>query len=632
MPSLRLEKTTLETYIPGTPGSPGSPGQPYLPPRQVVENITVCSFVPYTQAELQAIYRSYGISYVNAGPPTYEWVPVFPSGISSISVPTGRTVCNTVSRVVNVPAQPYVAPTPAVPSTPAQTLFDFQLGWNARARSIEPIERSGSFTFRIPSSVVGVIVGLSPAPRDINFADIRWGFRVTQGQLSAVENGVDVQSFGAADSADELTIERLRASRQIVYRINGTAVRTVSNDPSPMYLTAALYSGGDAVYDAELSEFEDGYGEEYLEPIQAFGGTEAYGIGAETMLPMTAEGSALNDGTGYAELLPMQAYGSDAGGYAIAIESMSPMTAEGEGIEELSYAIAAELMQPLQAVGSGLTGTVGGAAEEMLPIAVSAAATADLYGQAIETMSPMVDYGENYGLDTEATMFSIIYGVDGQQPNPEVFVVMTSGMQLVSLVTTQTLVSADALSVVTATTPTTIQQQIEAVLESFMRATPSLGDPGAIEQRSVWALSLDAMGSTRYEQYDFNSFAEVNGRYFGMRADGLYLLQGPNDSGEKIAARVNLGRPNMGELSRKGLPYVYIGAASDGTLVLKVIADGRAYYYRASGQGSEVKTHRFTPGLGLRATNYELEIQNSDGGAFDLASIEFVPVNLSRRI
>lgn len=123
-----------------------------------------------------------------------------------------------------------------------------------------------------------------------------------------------------------------------------------------------------------------------------------------------------------------------------------------------------------------------------------------------------------------------------------------------------------------------------------------------------------------------------DGRYFGMRADGLYLLQGEDDNGRKIPARVNLGRPNMGDLSRKGLPYVYVGAASNGVLVLKVVADGRTYYYRASSDSAEVRTHRFTPGLGLRATNYDLEIQNDDGGAFDMASIEFVPVKLSRRI
>ena len=45
-----------------------------------------------------------------------------------------------------------------------------------------------------------------------------------------------------------------------------------------------------------------------------------------------------------------------------------------------------------------------------------------------------------------------------------------------------------------------------------------------------------------------------------------------------------------------------------------------------------LKAHRFELGKGLRASYYDTTIMNDGGTAFDLAEIEFFPLELSRKL
>ena len=149
---------------------------------------------------------------------------------------------------------------------------------------------------------------------------------------------------------------------------------------------------------------------------------------------------------------------------------------------------------------------------------------------------------------------------------------------------------------------------------------------------TVWTLNLDSDGSTRYENYDFNSFAEINGKYYGAKSDGVYLLRGADDDGEAIDSLVNFGNLSFGSINRKAMPYLYAGMSSDGKLVLKVEADGQTFLYTARDSTAMQKAHRFELGRGLQASYYDLEIQATGGQAFDLATIEFHPIELKRRL
>jgi hypothetical protein len=95
----------------------------------------------------------------------------------------------------------------------------------------------------------------------------------------------------------------------------------------------------------------------------------------------------------------------------------------------------------------------------------------------------------------------------------------------------------------------------------------------------TWVVNMDTKASTRYEQFDFNSFAFVDGHYFGAQQDGVYLLEGDDDHGDPIRASINFGLQNFGTSLMKHVPDVYVGVASDGRLVLKVKSDAETYFY-----------------------------------------------------
>lgn len=605
----RLEKITRKTFIPGTPGSPGEPGRPYSPARTVTEVQRVCTYVPYAEVN--------GATIVNGQPVPTLYPPVYN--------------CRDVFVQRQVPAQSYIPPTPPVPASPSQTLYDYQFGWNSRARSRVAMLGDGVFSFRVPADSIGVMVGLVPQadpPRVAGYIDLRWSFYVSRGRVRIYEDGQEVQDLGAYPNARLALRRRLG---QIVYLIDGVEVRTAPNQSVPLVLAAALYSGGDSVDDADYKAEAGGTGAGVIAPLQAISGTQPYAFGEGVMAPLTSGAASANRGSGAASFLALIGLAGDAGGYAQGAGVMLPLEGEGEGAEVIPpYAVGGGYFGVMISAGTGLTGTVGRSSSVMAPMI--GLGSKGPYAEARASMPPLAAFGENIRPATEALMVSLMFAKQPMVGQAALVVVMNSRFGIEHLLAVQAIEIASVDSSITFDGTQLTSQQIEVLLQSVMRASVNVGDPTAIEGRSVWVLSLDAMGSTRYEGYDFNSFAEVNGRYFGMRADGLYLLQGQDDNGKGIPARINLGRPNMGSLDRKGLPYVYVGAASDGALVLKVVADGRTYYYSASSSSDEVQTHRFTPGLGLRATNYELEIQNDHGGAFDLASIEFVPVKLSRRI
>jgi hypothetical protein len=148
----------------------------------------------------------------------------------------------------------------------------------------------------------------------------------------------------------------------------------------------------------------------------------------------------------------------------------------------------------------------------------------------------------------------------------------------------------------------------------------------------VWVVNTDTSASTRYEQFTFNSYAVVDGTCYGARDDGIYRLEGDDDAGQPIRASINFGKQNFGGTTLKRVPTAYIGTTSSGVLVMKVIAEDETYLYTARDASEHLQTQRFDFGKGLRANFFEFELYNGAGEDFDLASVEFVPVALSRRI
>lgn len=157
-------------------------------------------------------------------------------------------------------------------------------------------------------------------------------------------------------------------------------------------------------------------------------------------------------------------------------------------------------------------------------------------------------------------------------------------------------------------------------------------------QMIAWTLNTESRGVTRYTNYPFNSFAKIGGHYYGAHSGGLAKIGGPDDMGEPIKARIRLGMSDFGDRRIKSFSEVFIGVATNGQLLLKTIyvdettgEKNMAIYKVAARPAAAARETRAKVGRGMKAVDWDFELENVDGADFDLQSIEFNPTTTTRR-
>lgn len=606
----QLAKEIKRTYVPAQAGFPGDPGQPYQPARWAKIRVRECGY-SYTStlgeagSSVGGIGGSGGTTGTGYGPTTYG--------------------CKTVTRTVFIPEQPERPAIPPRKPTKEQTLLDYQIGWNAKGHSVEAVSGNGAFKFRVPRSTTGAVVGMSKSPRDAGYNDIAYGFFVQSGVVSVIESGQVIGDFGAHPNA---TLKITRLNGQILYDIDGSVVRTRRNDPAPLFLSASLYTGGDSVDDAELLGVAATLGS-FL-PMAGHAGDALPSQAVGSLPAMTGESGSYAFGGATGSFHPMTGVAADASGYATASGSFASMTGEAGAYALVpAYAFADGEMMPMTGAAQGVMHIVGEAEGEFSALIGLSSQT--FYAQAVGSFVPMAGAADATEGPNQALIFSAMDPVDTVTATSTLFALIDSEMNIVGLFTVTSTETAQLMSSLNLSDDFALVQTLRAAIESWMEANANAFDPSASAVRDVWVYHMDANGSTRYEGYDFDGFAKVGDAYYGIKPDGIYRLEGPDDNGTQVPARVNFGNLSFGTMARKALPYVYVGMASNGDTYLKVTADGQTYTYRVRDNTELMKAHRYELGRGLRASFYDIELV-ADGTVFDLHNIEFQPIELNRRL
>ncbi|OHD21345.1 MAG: hypothetical protein A2Y38_16555 [Spirochaetes bacterium GWB1_59_5] len=144
---------------------------------------------------------------------------------------------------------------------------------------------------------------------------------------------------------------------------------------------------------------------------------------------------------------------------------------------------------------------------------------------------------------------------------------------------------------------------------------------------TTYAVNAETGASTRYADYGFDSFCKgPDGKYYGIKADGLYLLEGTAD------AVIDFGDLDFGTSAHKALAAAYVSGSSAAPLVMTITQGGDSYEYPAKTCSDTIDTHRFDTAKGLKSNYFGVKIGNQDGGDFTIDAAELVPVQLSRRI
>ena len=620
MPANTLLKTRTSTYVPGTPGVVGSPGTPYLPARQYTTMETQCSYLPDLAAlAAQGITRT----WTNPGYSEGGWVYNLPPGMTGISVPYVYQ-CVQVPRTVFAPEQAYVPPTPAIPATASKVITDFNLGWNSRARSIAAYPGAMEATFKVSRSVSGAVVGLNTRYSQTGYADIQFAFYLSQGVAKVVEAGVHVATPGAYTGDTVFKVRRLRGKVQ--YFMDGVQVREVANDSAPAHLDAALYSGDDSVYDPTIAGLSVGDG--VLQALEGIGGNTAYGTSAGRLQPLAGGGRTASRGDN--TLSSLTGLGGDYP-YAEGRGVLPILAAAGQGSGLApGYALSDGVLVPLTGNASGLTGGIGSGAGVLA--AIDGLASEGPYGESMGMLSGLTGWGRGLSASEKTLLSLFSFGTAGSAVSPAagMVLVLNSSLTAASVLTLDRSALLAFMSAATAATPFAAAGQFALALLTQLRSTSlqALLDTPT----DVWVMNLETGGFTRYEGFDFTSFAKVGGAYYGCKPDGIYALDGDTDAGEPIRAMVSFGKQNFGTSASKRVTNAYVGASGAGRLFLKVLAEGQEYTYAQRSYDEHIQTQRFDIGKGLRVNWLEFELYNADGEDFELASVEFAAVPLSRRI
>lgn len=139
-----------------------------------------------------------------------------------------------------------------------------------------------------------------------------------------------------------------------------------------------------------------------------------------------------------------------------------------------------------------------------------------------------------------------------------------------------------------------------------------------------YAMNTGTKAVTTYSDWDFTSVS----RCFGTKVDGIYKT----DTTDAVAATVNFGLQNFGTEKLKAIPALYLGMTSTQALNMRVKTPIHDYTYASRSSGTDLKIQRISPGKGLKANWFELELSNTNGADFTLASVSTAQVTSTRRI
>lgn len=153
---------------------------------------------------------------------------------------------------------------------------------------------------------------------------------------------------------------------------------------------------------------------------------------------------------------------------------------------------------------------------------------------------------------------------------------------------------------------------------------------------AAWVMNAETKAASKFLNYPFNSFAEVNGVLYAASQDGIYQVTGDDDEGTNIDARIESGLLDFGVSYLKRITDAYIGYASDGTVVLKMVStyggQKRELVYTLREQTStSAREGKLKLARKTKALFWKFELLNSDGASLELDAIRFLPLITSRR-
>lgn len=627
-----------------------SPARVARPAGTEVTQVPFCGFYPLTA--LLSAYNSRGrlvggLPFVDeldeelitlTGP--VEVRDAYYAGGTLPSSGTTGFICGAYSKSVD---------TPAVSASEAVYLQPPAAGWNAAAVSVQAFYNNGRARFRVQAGgkfMVGLSNNLDPTELGVNRKFIGWyidddlaspRLRGYGDEGSLTSGALGDGTYVPFDDTVVYTVELLNGR---MYFRRADRSNTSYSYPLPLgfdtpdvwMLSAVIWEPGTWVEGIEVvqsnmtdSSNESTNGE--LPAMRGGGGQGTPRAQSEGALPrMIGSGrNATRGGTSTPRML------TNASDYVLGwSESTLPSmrVASQEELIAVGPPRANVRTKPMLGSGYSLVGEVGRGAV-VLPVTIGRASEGNRGEAATALPSPRtIAWALAEG---EVQMHSFYSGVSAMTAPTEYLVVMDSAGVVTTVIGVTLVLDGGVSSTATLADSYTLSATLEALMNS--RALVGADAPADGEPSEVWAVSMAEMpASSTFENFAFTSFGVVAGQAYGVREDGLFMLDGDTDDGAPIRASVSFGKQDFNSKTLKHMSRAYIGASAAGKMYLKIIAEGNEYIYAARDASSELQQQRFDVGRGIKGNYFTFELFNKSGGAFELDNVTFVAADFKRRI
>lgn len=137
---------------------------------------------------------------------------------------------------------------------------------------------------------------------------------------------------------------------------------------------------------------------------------------------------------------------------------------------------------------------------------------------------------------------------------------------------------------------------------------------------------------TSYTNFPFDRILRYGSSYYGIAADGLYLLDGTTDDSEDITYAVKTCIDDFGVPEKKTMVSAYFSGRVGQSMTVSLHAgeDGSETYSFSTPRGQAAQNHRQKFGRGVKNRYFALGITGSD--VLELDTIDPEIIKLSRRI
>lgn len=144
------------------------------------------------------------------------------------------------------------------------------------------------------------------------------------------------------------------------------------------------------------------------------------------------------------------------------------------------------------------------------------------------------------------------------------------------------------------------------------------------EVYAAWLLNLRSRGHAQYSNYPFNSLFLLDGRYYGISANGIEELTGGEDNGASIGFSLETGNHDFGTYTQKRLTDALLLLRTEGDMEVSTVhgdTEDVSTYSLASDGNAWLHERRRKLAKGSRATTWSVGLKNVAGADFSLSEM-----------